>query len=85
MVLTLIPKNLFTLTSREENRTKINFSYSSFAEIFFPVRQASVLRLLLFDAYISDLFHDIDSLDFSSFADDNTPYSCLSDMICVLG
>ena len=31
---------------------------------------------------IRDLFYDIDELD---FADDNTPYSCLSDMISVLG
>ena len=30
---------------------------------------------LLFKAYISDLFYDIDDLDFACFADDNTPYS----------
>ena len=30
-------------------------------------------------------FYDIDDLDFASFADDNTPYSCLSEMISVLG
>ena len=30
-------------------------------------------------------FYDIDDLDFASFTDDNTPYSCLSDMIFVLG
>ena len=40
---------------------------------------------LLFNAYICDLFYDIDDLDFASFADDNAPYSCLSDMISVLG
>ena len=40
---------------------------------------------LLFNAYICDLFYNIDDLDFASFADDNTPYSCLSDMISVLG
>ena len=39
----------------------------------------------MFNAYICDLFYDIDDLDFASFADDNTPYSCLSDMISVLG
>ena len=31
-----------------------------------------------------NLFYDIDDLDFGSFADDNTPYSCFSDMISVL-
>ena len=40
---------------------------------------------LLFNAYICDLFYDIDDLEFARFADDNTPYSCLSDMISVLG
>ena len=40
---------------------------------------------LLFNAYICDFFYDIDVLDFASFADDNTLYSCLSDMISVLG
>ena len=31
------------------------------------------------------LFYQIDDLDFASFADGNTPHSCLSDMISVLG
>ena len=34
---------------------------------------------------ICDLFYGIDDLDFASFANDNTPYSCLADMISVLG
>ena len=43
---------------------------------------------LLFNAYICDLFYDIDDIDFASFADDNTPYSwysCISNMRSVLG
>ena len=64
---------------------KIISSYSSFAEILFGVPQGSILGSLLFNVYICDLFYDIDDLDFASFADDNTPYSCLSDMISVLG
>ena len=46
--------------------------------------QGSILGPLLFNAYMCNLFYDIDDLDFGSFADDNTPYSCFSDMISVL-
>ena len=51
----------------------------------FDVPQRSILGQLLINAYICDLFYDIEDLDFASFVDDNAPYSCLSDMISVLG
>ena len=63
----------------------INSSYSSFAEILFGVPEWSILGPLLFNAYICDLFYDIDDLDFASFSYDNILYSCLSDMKSVLG
>ena len=47
--------------------------------------QGSILGPLLFKADICDLFYDIDNLYFASFADNSTPYSCLSDMMSVLG
>ena len=78
-------KFIYSYLKGRKQRTKINSSYSSFAEILFGVPQGSILGPLLFNAYICDLFYDIDDLDFASFADDNTPYSCLSDMISVLG
>ena len=77
-------KFIYSYLKGRKQRTKINSSYSSFAEILFGVPQGSNFGPLLFNAYICDLFYDIDDLHFASFADDNTPYSCLSDMISVL-
>ena len=78
-------KFIYSYLKGRKQRTKINSSYSSFAEILFGVPQGSILGPLLFNAYICDLFYGIDDLDFASFANDNTPYSCLSDMISVVG
>ena len=77
-------KFIYSYLKGRKHRTKINSSYSSFPEILFGVPLGSVLGPLLFNAYICDLFHDIDDLYFPSFPDDNTPYSCLSGMISVL-
>ena len=78
-------KFIYSYLKGRKQRIKINSLYSSFVEILFGVPQGSILGQLLFNAYICDIFYDIDDLDFASFADDNTPYSCLSDMISVLG
>ena len=78
-------KLIYSYLMGRKQRTKINSSYSSFAEILFGVPQGSILGPLLFKVCICDLFYDIDDLDFTSFADDNTPYFCLADMVSVLG
>ena len=64
-------KFIYSYLKGRKKRTKINFSHSSLAEILFEVPQGSILGPLLFNAYICDLFHDIDDLDFASFADDS--------------
>ena len=38
----------------------------------FGVPHGSMLRAVLFKAYVSDHFYDIDYLDFASFADNHT-------------
>ena len=42
------------------------------------------MRPLLFNAYICDLFLEVRDLEYTSFAEDNTPNSCLPEMIPIL-
>ena len=62
-----------------KQRTKINSSYSAFAEILFGVPQGSILGPLLFNIYICDLFIEISDIDIANYADDNKPSACSSD------
>ena len=47
--------------------------------IFWSTRGSTLLFIIF-----CDLFHDIKDLEYASFADDNTPYSCSPDAISVL-
>ena len=42
------------------------------------------MGLLLFNAYICDLFFEVRDLEYASFADDTTLYSCLPEMTPIL-
>ena len=66
--------------SHRKQRTKVNSSYSDFAEIIFGVPQGSILGPLLFNIYICDLFFEDINLDVVNYADDTTPYSSGSDL-----
>ena len=56
-----------------------------FSEFLFSVPQGSILELLfLFNIYICDIFVKNSDIDIDNYADDNTPYVCLSDLDCVV-
>ena len=66
---------IYSYFSERKERTKINSSFSCWAEILFGVPQGSILGPLLFNAYICNLFFEVRDLECASFADDTTPYS----------
>ena len=66
---------IYSYLSERKQRTKINSSFSCWAEILFGVPQGSILGPLLFNAYICNLFFEVRDLECASFADDTTPYS----------
>ena len=60
--------------------TKINKSFSSWAELVQGVPQGSVLGPLLFNIYLNDLFYLAESTEVCNFADDTTFFACDKDL-----
>ena len=67
---------IYSYLKNRWQRTKINNTFSSWAEILLGVPQGSILGPLLFNIYLNDIFFiDIES-DLCNFADDNTLHAC---------
>ena len=75
---------IYSYLPERKQRTKINSSFTCWAEILFGIPQGSVLRPLLCNAYIYNLFFEVSDLEYASFADGTTRYTCLSEMIPIL-
>ena len=68
-------KLIHNYLSNSKQRVKVNRAYSIWKYIFYGVSQGSILRPLLFDIHLCDLFYFLENNDITSYADDSTLYS----------
>ena len=68
----LIKLPYYTSTPILKQCVRINNIYSGFEEIISGVPQGSIVRLILFNAFLNDLFYYIENASVHNFADDNT-------------
>ena len=64
----------------KKQRTRVNNSYSAWFEIRFGVPEGSILRPLLFNTFLADLFFILNKIDIANYLDDNTPYTSSNDV-----
>ena len=60
--------------SNRKQINKINTEFGSSEEVLFGVPQGSILRPLLFNIFLYDLFFIMNDVEFASYANDNTPF-----------
>ena len=66
---------IYSYLLNRKQRTKINNSFSSWADITSGIPQGSILGPLLFNIYLNDIFFFINESTLTNYADDNTPYA----------
>ena len=75
---------LMDYLNSSKKRTKVDSSYSKWSEIKHRIPPGSILRPLLFNTFINDLFFVTKKSDICNFAGDNTLYSCGANLKTVL-
>ena len=77
-------KAMYNYLTDRKHRTKVNDSVSDFIDLLLDVPQGSILRPLLFNISICDLFFFVEEDNVTSYADDTTPYSNVKNVVTVL-
>ena len=78
------PLTFFIRTKRKQ-RTKVDSTYSLWEMLLSGALQGSILGPLLFNIYICDIFFETPkNIEFTVYPDDNTRYTCSSNIEEVL-
>ena len=75
---------IYSYLSDRRQRTKINNTFSSWADIKSGVPQGSILGPLLFNIYLNDIFFFLNGTWLANYADDNNLYTIEKDTVSLL-
>ena len=64
----------------KKHRTKVGSSYSIWSEVCWGTPQGSISIPLLLNIFIKNISFFVEKSEISSFADENTTYSCEKDL-----
>ena len=75
---------IFDYLTGKKQRVKINFTFSSYEDLFQGTPHRSILERILFNLFLCDLYLFVDELILRSYAVDNTPSVCPENVSVIL-